>query len=249
MARTWFLPLDPQPDHRVQRHIPGRLPPSVMRHLFWGSTLVQDVSRCHYNSVVRRLLPLWQQHSLSHALPSCRRRFSGPRTLSQSQRRNDNFSTGYTSEYSISPQGNGRGPIYDRKEPSPLFPRDIKDRVDAYVVGQEKAKVRSCCVQSKHCGAWPCADDGMWPPEGHQYRLIQPHKALHKSRTSRRRAKIARCTPRTPHSFRLCRAVATKDCGGSSDTRYLITIPRVQCVSLGVNNLVNRPQRLPTDRL
>jgi hypothetical protein len=61
-------------------------------------------------------------------------------TATAAQRRNDNFSTGYTNEYIIPAYGNGRGPIFDKKELHPLYPRDIKGRVDAYVVGQDKAK-------------------------------------------------------------------------------------------------------------
>ena len=78
--------------------------------------------------------------SIARNIPTARRQISTTKALEQ--RRNDNLQTGYTSQYSVSSPDNGRGPIFDKREPNPLYPRDIKERVDAYVVGQEKAKVR-----------------------------------------------------------------------------------------------------------
>jgi hypothetical protein len=135
------------------------------------------------------------------------------------QRRSSHFSSGYTNEYSIPPFGNGRGPIFDRKELKPLYPRDIKERVDAYVVAQDKAKVGLVLAPPDVLGL---DTDIHAMLESHQHRPLQPPQALHTGRATRRTTANSRGTAYAPLASGARRTMAAPNSGGSLDSWYYI---------------------------
>jgi len=66
-------------------------------------------------------------------------------------RRSNSFNSGYTSTYDPS-QDTGRGPIFNKHTfgVPQFYPRDLKRRVDDYVVGQDRAKKTICSVIFNH---------------------------------------------------------------------------------------------------
>jgi hypothetical protein len=67
-------------------------------------------------------------------------------------RRSNYFNSGFSSSYDPS-QESGRGPIFSNKQSfgvPPFYPRDLKRRVDDYVVGQDRAKKTICSVIFNH---------------------------------------------------------------------------------------------------
>lgn len=84
--------------------------------------------------------------------PSCRLRYP---TFSTSRafatRRPQNFDSGFTSSYDPT-QDNERGPIFTKSTfgVPQFYPRDLKRRVDDYVVGQDRAKKTICSVIFNH---------------------------------------------------------------------------------------------------
>ena len=72
--------------------------------------------------------------------------------LSLSPRRSQSLNNqGFTSSYD--PNENGRGPIFSNKSSfgvPQFYPRDLKRRVDDYVVGQDRAKKTICSVIFNH---------------------------------------------------------------------------------------------------
>lgn len=73
--------------------------------------------------------------------------------LSLSPRRSQSFNNqGFTSSYDPNNE-NGRGPIFSNKASfgvPQFYPRDLKRRVDDYVVGQDRAKKTICSVIFNH---------------------------------------------------------------------------------------------------
>lgn len=75
--------------------------------------------------------------------------FSVTRT---SHRRTEDFSSGFTSSYDPN-QDSGRGPMFTNKVNygvPQFYPRDLKKRVDDYVVGQDRAKKSICATMFNH---------------------------------------------------------------------------------------------------
>ncbi|KAK3315193.1 P-loop containing nucleoside triphosphate hydrolase protein [Apodospora peruviana] len=70
---------------------------------------------------------------------------------SQAHRRSQDFNSGFTSSYDPS-QDAGRGPIFAKSTfgVPRFYPRDLKRRVDDYVVGQDRAKKTICSVIFNH---------------------------------------------------------------------------------------------------
>lgn len=72
--------------------------------------------------------------------------------VSRIARRPPNLNSGFSSSYDPSELDKGRGPMFNR--PSfgvpQFYPRDLKARVDEYVVGQERAKKTICSAIFNH---------------------------------------------------------------------------------------------------
>ncbi|KAI0398931.1 P-loop containing nucleoside triphosphate hydrolase protein [Xylaria palmicola] len=65
--------------------------------------------------------------------------------------RTSNFNSGFTSSYDPTEEG-GRGPMFSKTSPGVprFYPRDLKRRVDEYVVGQDRAKKTISAVIFNH---------------------------------------------------------------------------------------------------
>lgn len=107
------------------------------------SVLVRPRSVLRYAATLRltRLPQIGQQRSS----------FATTRALLSAPRRSQYFSSGYTTSYDPS-QETGRGPIFSKNQfgVPQFYPRDLKRRVDDYVVGQERAKKTICSVIFNH---------------------------------------------------------------------------------------------------
>ena len=79
------------------------------------------------------------------------RAFSSSRLLASAPRRSSNFSSGFSSTYDPSNE-TSRGPIFNSASVGvpQFYPRDLKKRVDEYVVGQDRAKKTICSVIFNH---------------------------------------------------------------------------------------------------
>lgn len=69
-----------------------------------------------------------------------------------SQRRSQDFNSSFTSSYDPT-QDSGRGPMFTNKANygvPQFYPRDLKKRVDDYVVGQDRAKKTICATMFNH---------------------------------------------------------------------------------------------------
>lgn len=77
--------------------------------------------------------------------------YSTSSVLLSAPRRSRYFDSGYTSSYDPS-QETGRGPIFAKGGfgVPQFYPRDLKRRVDDYVVGQDRAKKTICSVIFNH---------------------------------------------------------------------------------------------------
>ncbi|KAL2133594.1 hypothetical protein VTI74DRAFT_2069 [Chaetomium olivicolor] len=77
--------------------------------------------------------------------------YSTSSVLLSGPRRSNNFDSGYTSTYDPT-QETGRGPIFNKHTfgVPQFYPRDLKRRVDDYVVGQDRAKKTICSVIFNH---------------------------------------------------------------------------------------------------
>ena len=77
--------------------------------------------------------------------------FSTSPYLALAPRRSQDFNSGFTSSYDPG-QENGRGPIFAKSTfgVPQFYPRDLKRRVDDYVVGQDRAKKTICSVIFNH---------------------------------------------------------------------------------------------------
>lgn len=95
--------------------------------------------------------------SLATTSPSVLKSPSRIRRLSISatratQRRAPDLNSSYTSSYDPS-QDSGRGPMFKNKANygvPQFYPRDLKKRVDDYVVGQDRAKKTICATMFNH---------------------------------------------------------------------------------------------------
>ncbi|KAL1883049.1 hypothetical protein VTK73DRAFT_124 [Phialemonium thermophilum] len=79
------------------------------------------------------------------------RKLSTSSVLTTSQRRSQDFNSGFTSSYDPTQEA-GRGPMFGKINfgVPQFYPRDLKKRVDDYVVGQERAKKTICSVIFNH---------------------------------------------------------------------------------------------------
>ncbi|KAK0673450.1 P-loop containing nucleoside triphosphate hydrolase protein [Cercophora samala] len=77
--------------------------------------------------------------------------YSTSSILLASPRRSSYFNSGFTSSYDPT-QDTGRGPIFSKSKfgVPQFYPRDLKKRVDDYVVGQDRAKKTICSVIFNH---------------------------------------------------------------------------------------------------
>ncbi|KAJ4307056.1 ATP-binding protein [Collariella sp. IMI 366227] len=77
--------------------------------------------------------------------------YSTSSVLLSASRRSNSFNSGYSSSYDPS-QEMGRGPIFNKHTfgVPQFYPRDLKRRVDDYVVGQDRAKKTICSVIFNH---------------------------------------------------------------------------------------------------
>lgn len=103
----------------------------------------------------RRLSVSLPSRPASHRLPqppcrACRRHLSSSRPLAASRRTVD-FNSGFTGSYDPSTE-NGRGPMFNKANfgVPQFYPRDLKKRVDDYVVGQDRAKKTICATLFNH---------------------------------------------------------------------------------------------------
>jgi ATP-dependent Clp protease ATP-binding subunit ClpX len=77
--------------------------------------------------------------------------YSTSSILLSAPRRSNYFNSGYSSSYDPN-QETGRGPIFNKHTfgVPQFYPRDLKRRVDDYVVGQDRAKKTICSVIFNH---------------------------------------------------------------------------------------------------
>ena len=77
--------------------------------------------------------------------------YSTSSILLSAPRRSNYFNSGFSSSYDPS-QDTGRGPIFNKNTfgVPQFYPRDLKKRVDDYVVGQDRAKKTICSVIFNH---------------------------------------------------------------------------------------------------
>ncbi|KAI0485860.1 P-loop containing nucleoside triphosphate hydrolase protein [Xylaria cf. heliscus] len=90
--------------------------------------------------------------SLAVSAPKARRRALSTTTiLRTTPGRTTNFNSGYTSSYDPNDEG-GRGPMFSKTSAGvpQFYPRDLKKRVDEYVVGQDRAKKTISSVIFNH---------------------------------------------------------------------------------------------------
>ncbi|KAL2265577.1 hypothetical protein VTJ83DRAFT_6677 [Remersonia thermophila] len=101
------------------------------------------------SSAAIRVSRLRLRHPAACSLSS---RFSTSSVLRTGPRRSNSFDSGYSSTYDPT-QETGRGPIFNNKNTfgvPQFYPRDLKKRVDDYVVGQDRAKKTICSVIFNH---------------------------------------------------------------------------------------------------
>lgn len=91
-----------------------------------------------------------RQATLPLSCYGCRRRFSASRSLSSAKRIPD-LNSGFTGSYDPN-NDSGRGPMFDKSNfgVPQFYPRDLKKRVDDYVVGQDRAKKTICSTIFNH---------------------------------------------------------------------------------------------------
>ncbi|KAF4838358.1 ATP-dependent clpX-like chaperone [Colletotrichum siamense] len=84
-------------------------------------------------------------------LSNARRPFSVSPVARVAPRRTQDFNSGFTSSYDPSTE-TGRGPMFNKNKfgVPQFYPRDLKKRVDDYVVGQDRAKKTICSTIFNH---------------------------------------------------------------------------------------------------
>ncbi|CAK7229130.1 ATP-binding protein [Sporothrix bragantina] len=82
---------------------------------------------------------------------SQRRRFSISRPALAANRRSQEFNSGFSSSYDPT-EDSGRGPMFNKAKfgVPQFYPRDLKKRVDDYVIGQDRAKKTICATIFNH---------------------------------------------------------------------------------------------------
>ncbi|PTD06685.1 ATP-dependent clpX-like protein chaperone, mitochondrial [Fusarium culmorum] len=107
-------------------------------------------SLCHVSrSIIRPVPPLTLRVSIHNT--SLQRQHRYISTSQPSLRRNNDFNSGFSSSYD--PSGDsGRGPMFSKTNfgVPQFYPRDLKKRVDDYVVGQDRAKKTICATIFNH---------------------------------------------------------------------------------------------------
>lgn len=85
---------------------------------------------------------------LSH---NCRIRWFSTTTPTRTSRRTPDLNSGFTGSYDPTVES-GRGPMFNKANfgVPQFYPRDLKKRVDEYVVGQERAKRTICSTLFNH---------------------------------------------------------------------------------------------------
>lgn len=95
--------------------------------------------------------PLWQAAApLTHRLP--RHRSLSASATAFASRRTPDFNSGFTGSYDPTLES-GRGPMFTKSSGvgvPQFYPRDLKKRVDDYVVGQDRAKKTICSTLFNH---------------------------------------------------------------------------------------------------
>ncbi|KAK1506120.1 ATP-dependent Clp protease [Colletotrichum tamarilloi] len=84
-------------------------------------------------------------------LSSAKRTFSASSAARTAPRRSQDFNSGFTSSYDPT-SDTGRGPMFNKNNfgVPQFYPRDLKKRVDDYVVGQHRAKKTICSTIFNH---------------------------------------------------------------------------------------------------
>ncbi|EWG52679.1 ATP-dependent Clp protease ATP-binding subunit ClpX [Fusarium verticillioides 7600] len=105
---------------------------------------------CHLSRCATRPVPTTTRclSSYNTRLRQQYRRISGSSIAS---RRNNDFNSGFSSSYDPSVDA-GRGPMFNKTNfgVPQFYPRDLKKRVDDYVVGQDRAKKTICATIFNH---------------------------------------------------------------------------------------------------
>lgn len=89
--------------------------------------------------------------SQSLLLVTQHRRLSTTRVLLSANGRSGEFNSGFSSSYDPT-EDNGRGPMFNKAKfgVPQFYPRDLKKRVDDYVIGQDRAKKTICATIFNH---------------------------------------------------------------------------------------------------
>ncbi|KAG5819815.1 hypothetical protein H9Q74_003986 [Fusarium xylarioides] len=105
---------------------------------------------CHLSRCVARPVPVTTR-CLSSYNTRLRQQYRCISGSSIASRRNNDFNSGFSSSYDPSVDA-GRGPMFNKTNfgVPQFYPRDLKKRVDDYVVGQDRAKKTICATIFNH---------------------------------------------------------------------------------------------------
>ncbi|PNP86616.1 hypothetical protein FNYG_00072 [Fusarium nygamai] len=105
---------------------------------------------CHLSRCATRPVPT-TTHCLSSYNTRLRQQYRCISGSSIASRRNNDFNSGFSSSYDPSVDA-GRGPMFNKTNfgVPQFYPRDLKKRVDDYVVGQDRAKKTICATIFNH---------------------------------------------------------------------------------------------------
>ncbi|CZR48450.1 uncharacterized protein FPRO_13060 [Fusarium proliferatum ET1] len=105
---------------------------------------------CHLSRCVTRPVPTTTR-CLSSSNSRLRQQYRYIPGSSIASRRNNDFNSGFSSSYDPSVDA-GRGPMFNKTNfgVPQFYPRDLKKRVDDYVVGQDRAKKTICATIFNH---------------------------------------------------------------------------------------------------
>ncbi|CVK96536.1 related to MCX1 protein [Fusarium proliferatum] len=105
---------------------------------------------CHLSRCVTRPVPTTTR-CLSSSNSRLRQQYRYISGSSIASRRNNDFNSGFSSSYDPSVDA-GRGPMFNKTNfgVPQFYPRDLKKRVDDYVVGQDRAKKTICATIFNH---------------------------------------------------------------------------------------------------
>lgn len=89
--------------------------------------------------------------TLRRGPPTCYHRHLSTSRCLAAARRNPDFNSGFTGSYDPT-MDSGRGPMFNKSSfgVPQFYPRDLKKRVDDYVVGQDRAKKTICATIFNH---------------------------------------------------------------------------------------------------